>query len=36
MWGQILWCLIGLVVGLIIGFLVARVLMQKYLKKIHL
>ena len=33
MWGQILWCIIGLIGGLIIGFLGARFLMQKYLKK---
>ena len=30
MWGQILWCIIGLIVGLIIGFLLAKHFMQKY------
>lgn len=33
MLGNILWCLIGLVVGLVIGFLGARTFMKKYLKK---
>lgn len=33
MWGNILWCVIGLVFGLIIGFLVAKTFMKKYLKK---
>ena len=29
MWGQILWCIIGLVAGLIIGFFLARFIMKK-------
>ncbi len=33
MWGNILWCVIGLVFGLVIGFLVAKTFMKKYLKK---
>lgn len=33
MLGNILWCLIGLVVGLVIGFFGARTFMKKYLKK---
>ena len=33
MWGQILWCIIGLVACLIIGFFLARFIMKKYLKK---
>lgn len=33
MWGNILWCVIGLVVGLIVGFFGARAFMKKYLKK---
>lgn len=33
MWGNILWCVIGLVVGLIVGFFAARAFMKKYLKK---
>ena len=33
MLGNILWCLIGLVVGLIAGFFGARTFMKKYLKK---
>ena len=33
MWGNILWCVIGLVIGLIIGFFGARAFMKKYLKK---
>lgn len=33
MWGQILWCIIGLIAGLIIGFFAARAFMKKYLKK---
>ena len=31
--GNILWCLIGLVVGLIAGFFGARFFMKKYLKE---
>ncbi len=33
MWGNILWCVIGLVVGLVAGFFGARTFMKKYLKK---
>ena len=33
MWGNILWCVIGLIVGLVVGFLGARAFMKKYLKK---
>lgn len=33
MWGNILWCVIGLIVGLVVGFLGARTFMKKYLKK---
>lgn len=33
MLGNILWCLIGLVVGLVVGFFGARLFMKKYLKK---
>ena len=33
MWGNILWCVIGLVVGLALGFFGARAFMKKYLKK---
>lgn len=33
MLGNILWCLIGLVVGLIAGFFGARFFMKKYLKE---
>lgn len=33
MWGNILWCIIGLVVGLVAGFFGARTFMKKYLKK---
>ena len=33
MWGNILWCVIGLIVGLVVGFLCARAFMKKYLKK---
>ncbi len=33
MWGNILWCVIGLVVGLVAGFFGAKTFMQKYLKK---
>lgn len=33
MWGNILWCVIGLVVGLVVGFFAARAFMKKYLKK---
>lgn len=33
MWGNILWCVIGLVVGLVVGFFGARTFMKKYLKK---
>lgn len=33
MWGNILWCVIGLIAGLVIGFFAARAFMKKYLKK---
>lgn len=33
MWGNILWCVIGLIVGLVVGFLGTRAFMKKYLKK---
>lgn len=33
MWGNILWCVIGLIVGLVVGFFAARAFMKKYLKK---
>ena len=33
MWGNILWCVIGLIVGLVVWFLGARAFMKKYLKK---
>ena len=33
MWGNILWCVIGLIVVLVVGFLGARAFMKKYLKK---
>ncbi len=33
MLGNILWCVIGLIVGLVLGFLGARTFMKKYLKK---
>ncbi len=33
MWGNILWCVIGLIVGLVVGFFGARTFMKKYLKK---
>lgn len=33
MWGNILWCVIGLIVGLVVGFFGARTFMRKYLKK---
>ena len=33
MWGNILWCVIGLIVGLVAGFFGARAFMKKYLKK---
>lgn len=33
MLGNILWCLVGLVVGLVAGFFGARLFMKKYLKK---
>ncbi|MGN1268582.1 MAG: YneF family protein [Candidatus Aphodocola sp.] len=33
MLGNILWCVIGLIVGLVAGFFGARTFMKKYLKK---
>lgn len=33
MWGEILWGVLGLIVGLVAGFFLAKMFMQKYLKK---